>query len=494
MSDIASAVTYAADHGARVANISLAGVSGSPSVNSAAQYARGKGTVVIASAGNCSCLESTPDSAYIINVSATDPADNFASFSSWGNHVDVSAPGVSIYTTTLGGLYMSMGGTSHAAPVVAGVVALMIAANPSLTASQVETLLEVNADDRGSGGWDQKFGWGRVNAYRAVAAAAASLPHDTTAPTVTITAPAAGAVVYGGVTVSVAASDNVGVSRVELYVDGALLATDTLAPYNIFWNTAAVVSGLHTLTARAVDAAGNVGSSSARTVDVENVPPAITTTSPLPVGTVATAYSKTLQASGGVAPYTWSRVSGSLPPGLGLSSAGVLSGTPSVAGTFVFRVRVTGTNSLYSEKDLSLTTIAEIIVDNAPAGVQDAPGGRTFTGSWCKSGAAGPYGVDSLYACGGSADTYRWTPTIPAARSYDVFVRWTANSTRATAVPFTVNHVGGQTTRTFNEQTSGSQWVLHGRYSFNAGTAGYVQTSDSGGPCNADAVRFVPVP
>ena len=125
-------------------------------------------------------------------------------------------------------------------------------------------------------------------------------------------------------------------------------------------------------------------------------------------------------------------------------------------------------------------------------GAQD--GQRTFTGTWCVSGATDFYGTDSLYSCGGGVDTYRWTPTIPSAASYDVYVWWTNHVNRSTAVPITVVHAAGATTRTFNERTGGGQWVLHGRYSFNAGTAGYVQVSDSAGQAAADAVRWVTVP
>jgi PKD repeat protein len=135
--------------------------------------------------------------------------------------------------------------------------------------------------------------------------------------------------------------------------------------------------------------------------------------------------------------------------------------------------------------------VSEIIIDNAPKGSADAT--HSFTGTWCVSGASGPYGTDSLYSCGSGTDTYRWTPAIPAAGTYDVYVRWTQHPNRSTAVPIAVRHAGGTTTRTFNEQSGGSTWVLHGRYSLNAGTGGYVQVSDSAGQAAADAVRFVPV-
>jgi len=94
---------------------------------------------------------------------------------------------------------------------------------------------------------------------------------DPTSPTVAITAPAAGANVTGTTTVSANAADNVGVSRVEFFVDGASRATDTTAPYNYGWDTTTSANGSRVLMAKAYDAAGNVGTSSAVTVNVSNV-------------------------------------------------------------------------------------------------------------------------------------------------------------------------------------------------------------------------------
>lgn len=91
---------------------------------------------------------------------------------------------------------------------------------------------------------------------------------DGTPPTVMLTAPANGANVSGTATVSATASDNVGVDRVEFLLDGALLGSDSNAPYSLSWNTATASSGAHTLQARAFDLADNVGTSAAITVNV----------------------------------------------------------------------------------------------------------------------------------------------------------------------------------------------------------------------------------
>jgi hypothetical protein len=133
----------------------------------------------------------------------------------------------------------------------------------------------------------------------------------------------------------------------------------------------------------------------------------------------------------------------------------------------------------------------EIVIDNARAGVSDAS--RAFTGTWCVSEATGQLGPDSLYSCQGGAHTYRWRPTIPATGQFDVYVRWTQHVNRSAAVPIAVTHAGGTTTRTFDERTGGGVWTLHGRYTFNAGTAGFVQVTDSAGQAAADGVRLVPL-
>jgi len=98
---------------------------------------------------------------------------------------------------------------------------------------------------------------------------------DTAVPSVTVTAPAASAVVRGtAVTVSASATDNVGVVGVQFYVDGVKLrAEDTFAPYRVTWSTTQTASGTHVLTASGRDAAGNVGTSPPVTVTVDNVAP-----------------------------------------------------------------------------------------------------------------------------------------------------------------------------------------------------------------------------
>jgi hypothetical protein len=153
---------------------------------------------------------------------------------------------------------------------------------------------------------------------------------DTTPPTTSITAPANGATVSGTVSVTASASDNVGVTKVEFYLDGALQVTDTATPYTWSFNTTTVANGSHTLQTKAYDAAGNVGSSSTISVTVSNstgdtTPPTTSITAPANGATISGTVSVTASASDNVGvtkvefyldgalqvtdtatPYTWS--------------------------------------------------------------------------------------------------------------------------------------------------------------------------------------------
>ena len=103
---------------------------------------------------------------------------------------------------------------------------------------------------------------------------------DTTAPTTAITAPANGATVSGTTAVTASASDNVGVTKVEFYLDNALQSTDTTSPYASSWDTTTAANGAHALTSKAYDAAGNIGTSAAVNVTVSNVPDTTPPTAP----------------------------------------------------------------------------------------------------------------------------------------------------------------------------------------------------------------------
>ncbi len=130
------------------------------------------------------------------------------------------------------------------------------------------------AADLNSDGLVNTVDWSIMNANWLKTAPPPPPPADTTAPTVSITAPANGATVSGTVTVSASASDNVGVVGVQFKVNGANQGTeDTSSPYSISWATGSLSNGSYTITAVARDAAGNTKASSAVTVTVSNVVP-----------------------------------------------------------------------------------------------------------------------------------------------------------------------------------------------------------------------------
>lgn len=285
-SAIANGITWAADRGARVINLSLGGTTNSPTLQNAVNYAWNKGAVIIAAAGNSgNNIASYPAACQnVVAVSATDSADARPSWSNYGSYVDVSAPGVDILTLYGTNSYASWSGTSFSSPVTSGVVALMRAANSQLSNQSIVNLLLGNSDDLGSPGYDEYYGNGRVNARRAVSAAQA-LVTDTTVPLAVIDAPAAGASVSGTVNVAISGTDNVGVTRVELYLDGVLFGQSNSASATFPWNTSSQLDGSHSLEARAYDAANNVGIKTI-SVDVRNsavtdtVAPVVNITSP----------------------------------------------------------------------------------------------------------------------------------------------------------------------------------------------------------------------
>jgi len=264
-SAMASGLTWAADHGARVANISY-NVSGSSTVSSAAKYFQSKGGVVAAAAGNEGAFVKNPDDPYILRVGATDSTDTLYSWSNTGNNIDLVAPG-NASVTTRGGGYGGGGGTSFSAPMVAGAAALLFSANPVLSPASVQNVLEQSADDLGTAGWDSMYGFGRLNLEQAlnkVLVGGGSV--DITPPEVSITSPGNGNSVSGTVNVSNNASDNVGVVKVMLFVDGAPYGSVTTAPFTIKWNTRKASIGAHVIQAKAYDAAANVGVSTSVTV------------------------------------------------------------------------------------------------------------------------------------------------------------------------------------------------------------------------------------
>lgn len=186
---IANAVTWAADNGARVINMSLGGPYHSNTLQNAMNYAWNRGAMLIAAAGNnsTSVIQYPAGYSTVMAVAATDQGDNRASFSNYGSWISVAAPGVSILSTVGSNLYSAWSGTSMASPVVAGLAGLVVSQNPSRTPEQVRTLIEQNSDPVSG-----QLGSGRVNARRAVAGGPVVTPGPTSTRTPTPTPPIVG--------------------------------------------------------------------------------------------------------------------------------------------------------------------------------------------------------------------------------------------------------------------------------------------------------------
>lgn len=265
-SSIASGLNWAADRGARVANVSFE-ATGSSTVRSAAEYFQSRGGVVVMAAGNNGYTDSSADNPFVVTVSATDQADSIYSWSNRGSVIDIAAPGV-VHTTARGGGYTQAQGTSFSAPIVAGTAALAFSVNWNLTGEGVQEVLRRSAEELGAAGRDTLYGWGRVNAARAVSEAInyAGGGQDTAPPSIRITSPADGQFISNSITVYSDASDNVGVTKVELYINGKLSSTTTSAPFTTSWSTRRLKSGAYKLQTKAYDAAGNAGLSQVVTV------------------------------------------------------------------------------------------------------------------------------------------------------------------------------------------------------------------------------------
>ncbi len=279
ISDIIKCINYGADNGARVINVSY-DVAGDSGVDAAGQYAQSRGGLLFAAAGNSASDPGYQNYPGIIAVSAT-AGTNLTGFSSFGNFIDLSAPGTNIYSTKFDGTFWPVSGTSVASPVAGGVAALVFGIKPQFTALQVQNILFQNSDDLGAPGYDVQFGWGKINAAKAVAAALGTTPTDTTAPATSISSPTSGSTISGLVPINADATDNVGVARVELYFEnpgGTPYAVDTTSPYSFIWDTTQVSNGQHLIYTKAYDTAGNTTTSNGISLTVNNTLPTPTPT------------------------------------------------------------------------------------------------------------------------------------------------------------------------------------------------------------------------
>ena len=196
--DGAADIYSAVNQGAKVINCSFITVELDPSdttkyvnyddysMSQAVTFAQNQGRLVVASAGNPPAPIPWPNGATkypnftvpytcwpaaysgVVGVSATNSLDQFPSGYNYGSLVKVSAPGINIKTTGVSNTYPTVDGTSFSAPLVSALAGLIWSKNPSVSANQVTNTIYLSADDLGPSGWDDHFGYGRINANKAV--------------------------------------------------------------------------------------------------------------------------------------------------------------------------------------------------------------------------------------------------------------------------------------------------------------------------------------
>lgn len=288
-----------------VVNMSLGGGISS-SLNTAVQNVIAAGVSVAVAAGNSTadaCNSSPAMVPEAMTVGATGTTDARASFSNFGSCVDWFAPGVNITSSWYTGntAINTISGTSMATPHTAGVAALYLEHFPSASPSVVRDALFSFLT---AGIVTDALSANNHLLYSREGGGVAPPPADTTPPSTSIQSPASGAVLTGSTNTVIAdASDNVGVARVDLLVDGSLTGTATAPPYSFNLDTITLADGNHTLQSKAYDAAGNVGTSATVNFSVNNsnqldtTPPAIALTNPLNGSTVTRKSRVTISAT-----------------------------------------------------------------------------------------------------------------------------------------------------------------------------------------------------
>ena len=170
VSTVVKALEDAYNKGAKIVQISLSTNQFSHTLRDSIQQAQDRGILVVSTAGNTGVSELRYPAAFdgVIGVGATNQAKEIESYSTRGEHVDLVAPGTSVYTTSAYSSYETVTGTSFSSPQIAGAAALVWSIVPTLTNEEVSEILINSADDLGDPGKDEKYGNGILNIEKAV--------------------------------------------------------------------------------------------------------------------------------------------------------------------------------------------------------------------------------------------------------------------------------------------------------------------------------------
>ena len=290
--DAIAAIDYAVANGARIINASWGGSFFSQALFDAIFAANTAGVLFVAAAGNNGTdNDITPnypasyDIPNIISVAATDNADALAAFSNFGaTSVDLGAPGVSILSTIPANGYASFSGTSMASPHVAGVAALALSREPTLSAAGLKSALLDNTDPVASLPGRTVTG-GRLNAFNTLSSIGAPVPPPPVVVTVSpdsATVPVGGNIQFSATGSTTAYTWSVNSTAASITSAGGLLTG--LAP------------GIVTVTA--TDTTGNADSSANINIIQVQITPAS--------ATLSTSATQQFTVAGGFPPYAWS--------------------------------------------------------------------------------------------------------------------------------------------------------------------------------------------
>ncbi len=286
---LAAALVYAANRGAKISNNSW---NGGPSqlIADAITYEVNHGMIVVMAAGNDNADMGQTIAAQkeILTVSATDKSDNKASFSAFGDQIDVAAPGVDIVGIYSAGGYALGSGTSFSAPFVSGEAALIWAKNPSWSRDEVIADIRNSADKIAGREFDRNFGYGRINVGNALLTAQAP-------PVAKITSPGFGAgFVVGNYKIDGIATASAGFASYKISVG---LGSESTSFADIVIGTSAVsgnlgnldtstlASGKYTIRLEVVDKKGAI-SVDRDVVNIVNPNPVLASPIPSPTPTV----------------------------------------------------------------------------------------------------------------------------------------------------------------------------------------------------------------
>jgi thermitase len=358
VADVVEAITYAASHDAKVLNLSLGSLSPMTGCQAAVNYAYSRGCVICAAAGNeyGTVINYPAGCDNVVGVAAVTRTDTHANYSNYNSSVDLCAPGGAatggingVYSTYLGNTYTYEAGTSMATPFVAGLTALMMAQYPGWSNDSIVQLMLNSADDLGGAGRDDYYGYGRINANRA-------LTSGRVLPTPTVN--------------SVASPTNVTLATLEgtmtseanaVLVNGS--STDVTYPTTTSWRkTVSLEAGTNAFLIKARSAAGFESLSAALTVTVE-----------------AASFSDSVTGSSIVFPVGSTTVTPSV-------SATVYS-NPAALGPYPVSTTLLGNAVEFTSNVASFSVPVTITLKIPSAGVNPRPYfWNTATGAWSDSG------------------------------------------------------------------------------------------------------------